>query len=236
MHDVNGLAVPQRPGDGYVNATKLCKASKTGKLFADYRRLESTQEYLEALSSDMGIPISDKCGLIQTQKGGKPQEQGTWVHPDIAVDLAKWLSPQFRVIVNRWVREWLTQQSQPQRQSQQHQQLWWDRMVLFHKYTRIPDDHWCIFLELNNLLISRLESKGFVFPDRACPDISVGLCWCRYLRSQGIMPEEFPDYEHHYPDHRGVVDARVYPNKLLPMFRDWLAATYIPGQFPEYVR
>jgi hypothetical protein len=23
---------------------------------------------------------------------------------------------------------------------------------------------------------------------------------------------------------------------LLPMFRDWLAATYIPGQFPEYVR
>ena len=34
MHDVNGLAVPQRQGDGYVNATRLCKAA--GKLWANY--------------------------------------------------------------------------------------------------------------------------------------------------------------------------------------------------------
>jgi hypothetical protein len=54
MHDVNGLIVPQRQEDGYVNATKLCKAAH--KQFGDYKRLESTKEYLEALSADMGIP------------------------------------------------------------------------------------------------------------------------------------------------------------------------------------
>jgi hypothetical protein len=84
--------------------------------------------------------------------------------------------------------------------------------------------------------VQTLEVKGFVFPDRACPDISVGLCWCKYLRTRGIDPDKFPDYPHHYPDYRGVVMANIYPDELLPMFRKWLRVTYIPGQFPEYVR
>lgn len=253
MHDVNGLSVPQRRIDGYVNATKLCKAA--GKRLHHWYRLESTKEYLEALSIDTGIPIatetipqletlmsemseariraSDKHGLIQIRKGGKPGEQGTWVHPDVAVDLAQWLSPQFRIMVNRWIREWMSGQSQPP--EPQPQRLWWERLKLFEAKTKIPMGYFCVFGELGDLMRD-LEFQGFVFPDGACPDISVGKCWCKYLRSQGINPDEFPDYEHHYPDHRGVVMANIYPDDLLPMFRRWLRATYIPGQFPSYVR
>ncbi|MGK7903861.1 MAG: KilA-N domain-containing protein [Hormoscilla sp.] len=39
--------------------------------------------------------------------------QGTWVHPEVAIDLAQWLSPQFRIMVNRWIREWMSGRSQP---------------------------------------------------------------------------------------------------------------------------
>lgn len=104
----NGLTVGQRESDGYVNATKLCQAA--GKLLADYLRLKSTNEYLEALSVDMGIPISK---LVDIRRGKPANLQGTWVHPEVAIDLGQWLSPEFRILVNRRVREWMVGGSSP---------------------------------------------------------------------------------------------------------------------------
>ncbi len=65
-HDWNGSAIAQLSENtkiakfdvprGYVNATQVCKACD--RLWADYARLESTKEYWEGLSADMGFPIS----------------------------------------------------------------------------------------------------------------------------------------------------------------------------------
>lgn len=41
-HSVGGEIVPQRPLDGYINATRLCK--QAGKQFGGYQRLSQTQE------------------------------------------------------------------------------------------------------------------------------------------------------------------------------------------------
>lgn len=95
---LNGITIEQRDSDGYVNATAMCQAG--GKLFADYFRLDATKEFLSELSSDMGIPISE---LIQVVRGGKPDAQGTWVHEDIAMNLAQWISAKFAVKVSRWL-------------------------------------------------------------------------------------------------------------------------------------
>lgn len=83
-----------------IDATAMCRAY--GKLFADYRRLENTEEFLMELAADLNmvIPI-----LVQSAVGGR--HSGTWVHPEVAVDLAQWLSPKFRVLVNRWVFQWM---------------------------------------------------------------------------------------------------------------------------------
>ena len=67
IREVEHNTINQRIIDGYINATSLCKASN--KLFADYTRLKTTSDFLEELSSDMGIPIS---ALIQSVKGGMP--------------------------------------------------------------------------------------------------------------------------------------------------------------------
>ena len=40
-HILNGDVIPQRPRDGYINATLLCQ--KSGKAFSDYSRLARTQ-------------------------------------------------------------------------------------------------------------------------------------------------------------------------------------------------
>lgn len=53
--EFNGIKIRQRASDNYLDATAMCQAN--GKLFADYQRLKTTQEFLEALSLNMGIPI-----------------------------------------------------------------------------------------------------------------------------------------------------------------------------------
>jgi hypothetical protein len=80
----------------------MCKA--VGKNFADYKRLQSTEAFLQELSSVVGIPIT---GLVYSFQGGRPQDQGTWVHPDVAINLGQWCSPKFAVAVSRWVRDWM---------------------------------------------------------------------------------------------------------------------------------
>lgn len=98
--ELDGVVVFARD-DGYVNATQLCKAG--GKLFGDWHRTESTKTLIEALSSDMGIPISQ---LVESKKGNTTAfKQGTWIHPDLAVQLAQWVSPSFALKVSRYIRE-----------------------------------------------------------------------------------------------------------------------------------
>lgn len=101
--EIDGHLVGQRRGDGDVNATALCKAA--GKKFHDYARNQATGEFVEELERSAGIPAND---LIQSKQGQPENGGGTWVHPDVAINLAQWLSPKFAVMVSRWVRELLT--------------------------------------------------------------------------------------------------------------------------------
>lgn len=82
-----------------VSATQMAKPF--GRLVGDWLRLKSTEEFVNALSSDMQIPIS---ALIQVVKGGNG-EQGTWIHEDVALEFARWLSPKFAIWCNRRIKE-----------------------------------------------------------------------------------------------------------------------------------
>lgn len=84
-----------------VNATEMAKPF--GKLVGDWLRLKATTEFTEALSADMHIPIS---ALIQVVKGGN-NEQGTWLHEDVALEFARWLSPSFAIWCNKRIKELL---------------------------------------------------------------------------------------------------------------------------------
>ena len=55
----NGTPIARRSSDGYVNANAMCKAN--GKAWDDYWRLDRATEYLDALSTETGIPVSSLC-------------------------------------------------------------------------------------------------------------------------------------------------------------------------------
>lgn len=96
----NGVEIRQRSTDGYINATSMCQAN--GKKWFDYRRLDSTNEFIQALAESTGFP-AESLVEMRSGRGG-----GTYVHPDIAIHLAQWCSAKFAVQVSKWVRELLT--------------------------------------------------------------------------------------------------------------------------------
>ena len=106
-HQVQNVTVLQRESDGYLNATKLAQAA--GKRWANYLRNDNVEAFVKALEAETQIRVSE---LIQTVKGGNG-EQGTWIHPLIAINLAQWLSPEFAVKVSQWVYEWMGQGKKP---------------------------------------------------------------------------------------------------------------------------
>jgi hypothetical protein len=100
----NGHPIQRRQMDGYVNATAMCKAN--GKHLPHYLANGRTTEYLQALSGSVGIPTD----LLKVSIGTGPNHlRGTWIHPRLAVDLARWISPAFAV----WMDGWLLEQFQP---------------------------------------------------------------------------------------------------------------------------
>ena len=94
-----GYSIEHREEDGYINVTNLCKAGD--KLFKNWKKTQKTKAFLEVLSSTVLIGTVE---LIKQNSGGNG-ERHTWVHPQVAINIAQWISPSFDVKVSGWVYE-----------------------------------------------------------------------------------------------------------------------------------
>lgn len=213
--------ISQRITDGYINATSMCKA--VGKKINDYSRLTTTQAFLDELSIVTGIPAT---GLIQSIKGGPPNLQGTWVHPQIAINLAQWLSPKFAVLVSNWVFEWMSGNIQ-QPQLPYHLKRYLVNM------SSIPYGYFSMLNEVTLSLIGPLEALGYTVSSRMIPDISLGRTFSKHLRNLGYPVDTYPKYPHKYEDGR-IVDARAYPNALIGELRRFFVEEWLRDKSHKY--
>jgi hypothetical protein len=103
LEDNSEFIIPIRE-DGYIHATALCKAAN--KKVNHWLELKETKELRNKLEkSDTGINISQ---LIEVYKGNSGKYvQGTWIHPDLGIQLAQWCLPNFALQVSKWIRELL---------------------------------------------------------------------------------------------------------------------------------
>lgn len=100
-----------------INATEMAKPF--AKRPVDWLRLQSTVEFMEELSvvrnsanqliteekSTVWKSHSDDCQLVTTVNGGA--NPGTWMHEDVALEFARWLSPSFSIWCNDRIKELL---------------------------------------------------------------------------------------------------------------------------------
>jgi hypothetical protein len=100
----NDAPITRRDSDGFADATAMCQAN--GKHLPHYISNQRTTDYLQALAASLGISAEQ---LVISTTAGPNHLRGTWVHPRLAVDLARWLSPQFAVWMDGWFLEQLEQ-------------------------------------------------------------------------------------------------------------------------------
>ena len=173
----------------------------------------------------MGIPITE---LVISVQGGKSEFQGTWVHPDVAINLGQWCSAKFAVSVAIWVREWMTGKINVKAELPYH-----IRRYLANR-SEIPVTHFSMLNEMIFAFIAPLEESGYTIPDTLLPDISEGRMFCGWLRdAHGVEPKEFPSYRHVFEDGR-VVWPRLYPNEWLAEFRNHFNQVWIPTRMLSY--
>lgn len=83
-----------------VNATEMAKPF--GKRPSKWLELPSTKEFLAKLAE---VRKSDN-GFVTTIRGGNDRSaQGTWLHEDVALEFARWLSPSFAIWCNDRIKE-----------------------------------------------------------------------------------------------------------------------------------
>ena len=85
-----------------VNATQMAKLF--GKRPVDWLKTAQSQEFLKAMSEVKKITSED---LLKIKKGGDNHAQGTWMHEDVALEFARWLSPEFAIWCNDRIKELL---------------------------------------------------------------------------------------------------------------------------------
>lgn len=99
----NGNPVTFHLGNGNLMANATEMAKPFGKQPSDWVRLKQTEGFITSLSAVRGIPLTE---LIKVRQGGNT-EQGTWMHEDVALEFARWLSPEFAIWCNDRIKELL---------------------------------------------------------------------------------------------------------------------------------
>lgn len=100
QYDQSDIAFKSSDGSVMVNATQMAKPF--GKFTKDWLVSKSAMEFIDELSVVRGVPPT---GLVVVHQGGR--NQGTWMHEDVAIEFARWLSPKFAIWCNDRIKELL---------------------------------------------------------------------------------------------------------------------------------
>ena len=91
------ITFENKDGKMMVNATQMAKAF--GKKPSNWLVTEQAERIIKAVSGASRIPEA----LLVTVENGN----GTWMHEDVALPFAQWLSPEFYIWCNDHIKELL---------------------------------------------------------------------------------------------------------------------------------
>lgn len=92
-----------------VNATDMARLYN--KKPADFLRLDTTQNFIKELKSDVSQTHIKDNQIVTTIKGrfSDGRMQGTWMNEILALKFAAWLNPKFEVFIYRTFRNVLNE-------------------------------------------------------------------------------------------------------------------------------
>ena len=98
VYDYKGSQISFMSGNNVmINATQMAKPF--GKSPKDFLKTDQTKRLISVLSEVKKILSSDLVKVIYGDNGG------TWMHEDVALEFARWLSPSFAIWCNDRIKE-----------------------------------------------------------------------------------------------------------------------------------
>jgi len=106
----NGIAVEIAFSDDrqFMRVNEI--AAKFNKKPNDWMRNYRTKEYMDALLEDLSArsensrnAFTTRLDLFIMKQGGR--SQGTWIHPELVVEFARWVNPRFAVWCDQIIRQ-----------------------------------------------------------------------------------------------------------------------------------
>lgn len=103
IFNYNNTPVSFQMGDGdlMINATQMAKQFGNEKRPQYWLNNQQTKEFMQALSEARNLASSDLVKVTYGYCGG------TWMHEDVALEFARWLSPVFAIWCNDRIKELL---------------------------------------------------------------------------------------------------------------------------------
>ena len=95
MYEGFPITFENKNGKMKVNATQMAKPFGHGKEPKYWLKTQAAKDFINALSKARNLDLAD---LQQVTYGGNAN--GTWMHEDVALEYARWLSPEFAIWYN----------------------------------------------------------------------------------------------------------------------------------------
>jgi hypothetical protein len=107
---INSNSINVQKSDAGIPVSLNFKYSDTNNQTSDISDIETNTHVTNSKNrsmkkNDIQIPISQNSKYVDIKKGNTSKySQGTWIHPDLAIQLAQWISPKFALQVSKWIR------------------------------------------------------------------------------------------------------------------------------------
>lgn len=199
--------------DGYINSTELCKMAN--KRLDNYMRCKQVRYLIEKLCLKYNV-TKDK--IVDIHKGNSTKfNQGTWIHPDLGLNLAQWLSSDFSLKISEWINEWKQYKTE-------NQEKFETELIHIKPSDQKNDKEKIIQKKLQMLLGGEIEVEtpcGYIdlLTKDSVIEIKVFYNW-KYALGQVLS------YSNYYPNYKKVVyffkecDEDEYDEELIKIIKD----------------
>lgn len=116
--------------NGYVHVSKLC--NEGGKKYGNWKRSKQADHVIKCLLETLNL--KSESDLIINVHNIRIGLRGTYVHPDLIIHIAMWISPMFSIYVNFIVSSW-------RKMSIENETSYWDKMNHYLKTENYHNDN-----------------------------------------------------------------------------------------------
>lgn len=216
-HWVGKVQVLQRERDGFVCISSWCQA--VGKPLEQWLASRPVRMAQTAVARRIGC---QGWQLVDRRLG--TQGIAAWLHPQLMVQVALSLSPEWALCAGRWLWEW--------------EQAGNDSFSVPPRAVRIePCPHFyeqfSLFNELTLHFVAPLRRLGYPWPARLMPGAADDVAFERWLKLRGVTGQPLARYCHRGDDGESF-SAWLYPVALYPLLREYFHGEWVGRRAQRY--